>query len=399
MIVELLYTSAPQGLKQGSRGFCTVLCTAGLPINLAQRLEALSAYRHLYQPGDTRADANPVCHSHVRLGVAGRTLSVVSRIAAYGLDYSQRTNKLAHHLVFDSETPRCGPAAVLEQPIIRTQWDGQCATLPIGPKVTDVPESARVCERWQHLTGDAGWAGVVANAWMNDSAKPTWVIFSENQSSHLVGLMREAVALLPEKMRWKATFSTYCTNLPPDVDCKVRCVVAGSDEARMSIARGYVIDMTKKLGSPPDSPAVEAARNGQSLGYGPKMTTKVETIRPLPSATTSSINDGSTMGHELVATQDIEEYELQTEIWARPSKGPTNPPSRPVVQPKHMKVPKPVTAVADSINSVWYVTGAAAVVAVLMVTATFFLFTRTAFEKSKQAMQPLDTPGCSRKCG
>lgn len=62
MTIELLYTSAAQGLKQGSRGFCTVVCTAGLPINLAQRLEALSGYRHRYQPGD---------HRRVRCVIAG----------------------------------------------------------------------------------------------------------------------------------------------------------------------------------------------------------------------------------------------------------------------------------------------------------------------------------------
>jgi len=108
MNIELLYTSAPQGLKQGSRGFCTVISTTGLPINLAQRLESLSGYRHLYQPSDSRADANPVCHSHLRFSVGGRTVSVISRVAAYGVDYSQRTNKIAHHISMDDPLPDVG---------------------------------------------------------------------------------------------------------------------------------------------------------------------------------------------------------------------------------------------------------------------------------------------------
>ena len=32
---ELVYTSAPRGLKPGSKGFCTVACTADLPESLA----------------------------------------------------------------------------------------------------------------------------------------------------------------------------------------------------------------------------------------------------------------------------------------------------------------------------------------------------------------------------
>jgi len=112
MNAELLYTSAPQGLKQGSRGFCTVLSTVGMPLNLATKLESLSGYRHLYPSGTPDASKNPVGCSHLRFTVGGRQISVLSRISDYGLDYSQRTNKLAHHIVVDAPMPACGPAAL-----------------------------------------------------------------------------------------------------------------------------------------------------------------------------------------------------------------------------------------------------------------------------------------------
>jgi hypothetical protein len=56
------------------------------------------------------------------------------------------------------------------------------------------------------------------------------------------------------------------TNLPPDVDCKVRCVVSGSEEARMASARGVVINLTQASGPAPPSEAVTAARNGTIIG-------------------------------------------------------------------------------------------------------------------------------------
>lgn len=268
MTIELLYTSAAQGLKQGSRGFCTVISTAGLPINLAQRLESLSGYRHLYQPGDPRADDNPICHSHIRLVVGGKTLSILSRVSAYGVDYSQRTNKIAHHVVFDGPVPSCGPGSVLLEPgIMRASWDGECRTLQSGPSVPSLSLKPSPCNEWQRITGDAGWAGVVANAWLQPAGKPVWIVFSESQSASLLALMQEAIAILPEAKRWQATFSTYCTNLPPDVECRVRCVIAGSDEARMSIARGTVLDLTKSLGMALDCDSVNAARNGNTIGY------------------------------------------------------------------------------------------------------------------------------------
>jgi hypothetical protein len=313
MTIELLYTSAAQGLKQGSRGFCTVVCTAGLPINLAQRLESLSGYRHLYQPGDQHADDNPVCHSHIRLAVGGKTLSILSRVGAYGVDYSQRTNKIAHHVVFDAAVPACGPAAVLSQAgIMRTDWDGECKTLQNGPHVPPLELQPAPCQEWQRITGDAGWAGVVANAWLQPTGKPVWIVFSESQSASLLDLMQEATAILPESRRWQATFSTYCTNLPPDVECRVRCVIAGSDEARMSIARGTVLDLTKPMGVALDNDAVNAARHGFTIGATSNF---VPSVPELPNVSDQNMEEieAALSAH----ASDGNEYQLQQQIPGR----------------------------------------------------------------------------------
>ena len=266
MNAELLYTSAPQGLKQGSRGFCTVQSTVGMPINLAMKLESLSGYRHLYLPGDPKAPNNPVAFSHIRFSVGGRSVSVLSRIADYGLDYSQRTNKLAHHVVLEPPLPAAGPVQLIQQPgFLKTSWDGKCTTLPPPMLPSVATPIAGICKTWQKLLGDAGWGGVVAQHWMQPRAKPLHIIFSESQSSLLLNLLAESIALLPPSMLWEATFSTYVTSLPPDIDCKVRCLISGSDEARSIAARQTVIDLTKVAPSPPPGKAIDAARSGRRL--------------------------------------------------------------------------------------------------------------------------------------
>jgi hypothetical protein len=268
MNAELLYTSAPSGLKQGSRGFCTVLSTAGMPINLASKLESLSGYRHVYPSGAPDADKNPVGFSHLRFLLGGRMVSVISRISDYGLDYSQRTNKLAHHIVVDAPLPHSGPAALLRLPgLMRNTWDGRCVTVP-PPTLPVLEVSAGVCNEWESMTGDAGWGGIVAETWLRPQSKPLFIVFSEEQSSSLLSLIAESIALLPVRQRWQATFGTYVTNLPPDVDCKVRCVIAGSEEARMASARGTVINLTASIGPAVDTNATRAAREGLSIGGG-----------------------------------------------------------------------------------------------------------------------------------
>lgn len=267
MSVELLYTSAPNGLKQGSRGFCTVLSTQGMPVNLASRLELLSGYRHIFPPQDAQANLNPVAWSHVSLTVAGQTTSILSRIAAYGVDYSGRTNKLAHHVVVGpNERIAAGPAWLLQSPgVMRSQWDGVCETPASGPAIPQGNQTTRVCTMWKSLTGDAGWGGVVAEALVAPAGKPLWVIYRLDQQRSLLELMNESISLLPESQRWQATFSTYYTNLPPEVDCKVRFVVEGTEEATKLASRGSSILLAPGMPLTSASAFVESARTGTSI--------------------------------------------------------------------------------------------------------------------------------------
>jgi hypothetical protein len=323
MNAELLYTSAPQGLKQGSRGFCTVVSTVGMPLNLATKLESLSGYRHLYPSGAPDASKNPVSFSHLRFMVGGRQISVLSRISDYGLDYSQRTNKLAHHIVVDAPMPACGPATVLAEPgVMRDHWDGQCANKPSPPALPNLSSEPQVCRKWEAITGDAGWGGVVASAWLSTSPRPVFIIFAEHQSHELLGLMEESIALLPPNKRWQATFGTYVTTLPPDVECRVRCVVAGSDEARMAKARGTVIDFTINLGQPSIDNAVQAARNGLIIGRISQTNTAIYN---------SDIEENKIAAENILIKESDDEYILDADFNLEPPLGALLPPAPPKV--------------------------------------------------------------------
>ena len=262
MSVELLYTSAPKGLKQGSRGFCTVLSTEGMPINIASRLESLSGYRQLYPPDSPQAGQNPVAYSHLRMTAAGKQWSVLSRITAFGTDYTGRTNKIAHHVVPDeSEQGAAGPAWIMMQPgVMRSTWSGQCETPEKGPRIPSEDQQAGLCSTWKSVAGDAGWGGVVAEIFEQTHKPPTWLIYRADQQGLVLPLINEAIALLPTQQRWKATFSTYATNIPPDVDCKLRCVLDGTEEARFASVKPNVIDMTKPMSLPTENTLTDQAR-------------------------------------------------------------------------------------------------------------------------------------------
>jgi len=260
---ELIYTSAPQGLKPGSRGFCTVVATAGMPKNLSERLESLSGYRHAFMGHEGQAAQNPVNFAHYRIPLGGRRYHVLSRICDAGLDYTQRTNKLAHHVALEPHETAVapgGPAWVLRQGLCVQRWDGKVETRPAGPQpaATDCP--TRVCETWQRLAGDAGWAGVLAES----AAQPNQVmsvIFPPGTDT--LQLVVEALSLLPPEKRWEVTFSTYFTKTA-GVDCQWRFILDGTPEATAvrNDKRAGRIDLVNPRPLTSSSELVTAAREG-----------------------------------------------------------------------------------------------------------------------------------------
>ncbi len=246
--LELIYTSALRGLKAGSRGFCTVACTQGMKQQIIDRLEALSGYRNLFGPGDPNVKLNPVAYSHLALSLTGRRCHVLSRIGDAGLDYTQCTNKFAHHIVLDAaELPLAGPAWLLSVPgFLRNRWEGDPAWLPPGANLPRGDSPPGICHAWQGLTGDAGWGGVLAESAAGN--RPVSIIFRPGME--MLPLFAESMALLPVELRWNVTFSTYFTTLPAGIACQCRCLADGTPEAaaaRRESQTNTVIDLCQPL--------------------------------------------------------------------------------------------------------------------------------------------------------
>ena len=260
MSKELIYTSAPRGLLPGSSGFCTVAMSEGLPNSWRERLESLSAYTRTYPPDDPR---NPVVFSHLRVN----SLHVLSRIQEMGEEYTGRTNHLAHHVVLDDrELPLGGPAWLLSQPgFLIEAWSGTARWLEPARVVPNGDSLPRVCRTWQKLTGDAGWAGVLAETFLESPERPALLLYEAGQK--VLSLFVEAMALLPPERRWDTTFSTYFTGLLPGLTCSWRGVLRGTGDARELSRRPdvLVIDLAAHAALTQDGPLIELARTGRSL--------------------------------------------------------------------------------------------------------------------------------------
>ena len=218
MAYELIYTSVPRGIKSGSSGFCTVAYTQGLAANIALKLEGMSAYKPYFPHYDSHAADNPVSFCHYSTVVSGETLHFLSRVCFYGLDYTKRSNKLAHHYVLrtnETASIPAGPAAVCEQNIFVTEWNQQPQLFRQQRELPHPAVQRKKASLWEKFTGDAGWAGALAQHYLDNSGnKSAYIVFDPLQHTDLLRLVSEALMLLPENKRWDVCFNTYFMSLP-----------------------------------------------------------------------------------------------------------------------------------------------------------------------------------------
>ena len=265
MSQELHYTSVPRGLKPGSRGFCTVASTPRMSGALTELLESLSGYQQVYSVNDPAAAQNPINYSHLKSRVGGLSVSILSRVGPAELDYSGRSNKYAHHIILDAnERPEGGPAWLMSQPgFLQTVWSGEPQVLPGGRKPPQGDHASGIAKAWHSLTGDAGWAGVLAESFLADPRRLALLVFRPGMN--LLPLFVEAIALLPPSKRWEVEFSTYFTTLPRGLNCPWRGVLKGSPEAEnaLRLPNVLVINLGEPLGQAEGRTLVDQARDGK----------------------------------------------------------------------------------------------------------------------------------------
>ncbi|MDP4775770.1 MAG: hypothetical protein NWS11_06690, partial [Opitutales bacterium] len=199
MPLQLVFTSAPQGLTPGRSGYCTVARHRAVPDRLAQLLESVGTPHELAE-GET--------FTFRTLDAGDRHWFVLSRFVARGLDYTQRDNRLAHHLIFTAEE-----AALLAPPAaLAARWKGWLAEWTGAPAWLEGEDRPLALEpagalspalTWREVTGTGAKA-----AWLVDATSATTVgLRNPPANATLLRLLAESSALIG-KAAWHATFTT-----------------------------------------------------------------------------------------------------------------------------------------------------------------------------------------------
>lgn len=147
---QLIYTSAPRGVVAGRAGHCTVARSAAMRDALMLQLEKLSYYQHLSLSG---GQERPI-HCCRVVDIRGSRYHVLTRIEDAGLDFTGRTNFLAHHLIFAPEEVR----QFASPPVILRDWPGWIKSWTKDPELFE-------SENWSSLAGLSGSKMIPATSW------------------------------------------------------------------------------------------------------------------------------------------------------------------------------------------------------------------------------------------
>jgi hypothetical protein len=241
---QLIYTSAPRGLVAGRSGHCTVARSATMREALMLQLEKLSYYQHLSLSG---GQERRIYSSRV-VDIRGARYHVLSRIQDAGLDFTGRTNFLAHHLVFTPEEVRqfCSP------PIILRGWTGWETSWQKEPKLLENEDwSGLACLSakasipaisWQQLTGDA------VNGYGLLESRPGISFRVDNVAEEqILALFAESLELfeLRDPRRdfrasaWQYTFTTSMQEQDNPADFRWRCLHSDNPASNRFVGPDY----------------------------------------------------------------------------------------------------------------------------------------------------------------
>ena len=74
--------------------------------------------------------------------------------------------------------PAGGPAWLLGQPgFMEPIWQGEPRFIAAGRTPPQGDHPAGIAHAWQSLTGDAGWAGTLAESFLADPRRPAFLMF------------------------------------------------------------------------------------------------------------------------------------------------------------------------------------------------------------------------------
>ena len=193
--------------------------------------------------------------SHRTISFGGETWHILTRMADAGVDYTNRNNYIAHHLVVsDAEATgfKANPAEIL------AQWNGWISKWDGDPRFIDEPaglsdignKNTLPAANWEKIFGNPAKAALLGKAGVQISA-------ATSDARTLLDLFSESLLLNINPLdAWDTTFTTSFSASENSANFLWRAVTSGEDSSS-------VINLKARIAPPaPDCRAAQYAATG-----------------------------------------------------------------------------------------------------------------------------------------
>jgi len=245
MAYQLIYTSYPTSLQSGRSGFSTVARSAEMPEKLAAAVERCGVY----------SLKSGAVFSHRIISAAGGVWHVLTRVCDSGVDYTNRSNYIAHHIILSAaETDGLvNPAEIL------MRWEGWVSFWSGEPRLLGNVDGLRAisaraslpAKTWEEIFGDCAYAALLGTS-------PACIRADASDAELLLRMFSESLLLnVNAADAWNVTFSTSAAVSDTGVMWK-----GVGAEADGSVS--FVADIVSRRAlSLPSGRAAEYARSGE----------------------------------------------------------------------------------------------------------------------------------------
>ncbi len=246
-MLQLIYTSAPRLLEAGKTGFGTIARSRQIPTPLVTHLERLSTF-------DREAQVNALeFYSVFRMG--RMAWHIFSKVRDCGVDYTQRTNHLAHHFIVMEDSDEMQqllsttPAKVMQA--LSSSWCSSWQTSPAWlPDNTQplVIHDTGVSNIWQHFTGNDNNKHWLADHQFADGG--TLLLPDICSETQALALLHEAL-LQRNDNGWGLGFTTAAVSTLSAKICPLVCIRHAQQVAGIQPRSGYIcISLDSQLQPP-----------------------------------------------------------------------------------------------------------------------------------------------------
>lgn len=208
MVFELVHAHAESGILKGTKGFCPVAVTEGLMSKRVKPLHELARNQVVHAAEAIKSGSKGDFYSYFPIKLDGKKFDLLTRGECVTDADQKRAKFVVHQILVDHDNNPwdCGPASVLaREDLWVTRWSTKPQLLKLR-KLDMPPLSPRVCNTWEKMTRDSGWAGLPVEAF--EKRNSLFLLVDETiEAKSILTLFVESTSLLKKEFRWDIPFT------------------------------------------------------------------------------------------------------------------------------------------------------------------------------------------------